>query len=196
MPTIQLFGNANLQLGQPAAPLQCTSLELEAFVLRQVPPGEYFSREDGWWVKTARGIARFLSRFVKRRRAFERQMDPRTAEELLPEWESAYAIPTDTSIPLDDRRATVLTKVRSLGGVNVTYYEGLADSFGYPDAVVTAAADPFTTVSLADDFLAGGEWKLTMRLTAASQGAVRDALLEELISSQLLAGYFAIFEFT
>ena len=70
------------------------------------------------------------------------------------------------------------------------------DDFGYLDAVVEDAADPFTTISLCDDFLQDGEWKLTFKLTATSQGAARDALLQDLINSQLLEGWFALYEFT
>jgi uncharacterized protein YmfQ (DUF2313 family) len=173
-----------------------TDLKKLGAVLRAFPPGEYFHRTEGWLRPTARGIARVLSRFCKRKAALERNMDPRTADELLDEWESAFGIVPEPGASLEDRRDAVLTKIRSLGGVTAAYYEGLADSFGYPDAVVTDAADPFTTVSLCDDFLQDLEWKVTMQVTAASQGAARDAQLQELINSQLLAGFFAIYTFT
>jgi uncharacterized protein YmfQ (DUF2313 family) len=196
MALIQVYGEQVAIAQQPAAPVQVTDLRKLGAVLRAFPLGEYFHRTAGWLPPTSRGIARTLSRFCRRKEAFERNVDPRTADELLDEWESALGLEPDPGESIDDRRDAVLTKLRSLGGVTAAYYEGLADSFGYADAVVTDAADPFTTESLCDDFLQDLEWKVTMQVTAASQGATRDQLLQDLINSQLLAGFFAIYTFT
>lgn len=196
MAVIEIYGEQVTILEQPAAPLQVTDTSETPFVLRQFPIGEYFSRVAGWLPATARGIARFLSRLRRRQRVFVKQFDPRTADELLPEYESAYGLEPTGDQSLDDRRDALLTKMRSLGGVNAEAIQQLAIDFGYLDAVVTDAADPFTTESLCDDFLMGGEWKLTLKLTAISQGATRDSLLEELIRAALLEGWYAIFEFT
>jgi uncharacterized protein YmfQ (DUF2313 family) len=196
MALIQVYGEQVATAQQPAAPVQVTDLRKLGAVLRAFPLGEYFHRTSGWLPPVSRGIARTLSRFCRRKEAFERNVDPRTADELLDEWESALGLKPDPGESIDDRRDAVLTKLRSLGGVTAAYYEGLADSFGYADAVVTDAADPFTTESLCDDFLQDLEWKVTMQVTAASQGATRDQLLQDLINSQLLAGFFAIYTFT
>lgn len=196
MALILVYGEQVAIAQQPAAQVQVTDLRKYGAVLRAFPFGEYFHRTAGWLPPTARGIARTLSRFCRRKATLERNMDPRVADELLDEWESALAIEPSPGESLEDRRDAVLTKLRSLGGVTAAYYEGLADSFGYPDAVVTDAADPFTTESLCDDFLQDLEWKVTMQVTAASQGAARDQLLQDLINSQLLAGFHAIYTFT
>ena len=197
MAVILIYGEQTLNLEQPVATYDITDTSKAALVLRQFPFGRYFDRTAGWLPKVARAWARFLSRLVERKSTMERNMDPRTADELLDEWESAYfEDPLDPGLTIDDRRDAILAQVRALGGVTAEYYEAVATDFGYGDAVVTDAADPFTTVSLADDFLAGGEWKLTFLLTAASQTAARDAQLVDLINGQLLAGWFALYDFT
>lgn len=196
MATIDIYGLQTFTLTIYPSPIDQSNLAKWAATLRAFPPGEYLNRTDGWLPGTSRGIARTLSRFFLRVGAFHRQADPRTADELLDEWERSFGLETDPSLSLEDRRDAVLAKVRSLGGVTAVYYESVAIAFGYPDAVVTAAADPFTTLSLCDDFLQDEEWKVTMQVTAASQGAARDQALIDLINSQLLAGFFAIYTFT
>jgi uncharacterized protein YmfQ (DUF2313 family) len=182
--------------GQPAV-ADVTDTDKAGLVLRQFPFGRYFDRRNGWLPKVARAWARFLSRLVERRATMVRNMDPRTADELLDEWEQAYFDePLDPSLTDDDRRQAILAQVRSRGGVTAAYYESVAADFGYPGAVVTDAADPFTTISPCDDFLAGGEWKVTFLVTVPSQTAVRDQQLERLINGQLLAGWFALYDFT
>jgi uncharacterized protein YmfQ (DUF2313 family) len=193
---IPIYGEQVSNLQTPAANLDVSDVSEQRVVFDLFPLGEYFSRDAGWLPRAVRAIARFFSRLRRRREAFVRNIDPRQADELLDDWEQLYELEPEPGQTLADRQDAVLVKVRSLGGVNKAYYEGLAIDFGYLDAVVEDAADPFTTISLCDDFLQDGEWKLTFKLTATSQGAARDALLVELINSQLLAGWFALFEFT
>jgi uncharacterized protein YmfQ (DUF2313 family) len=164
-------------------------------VLRMFPIGEYFNKSDGWVPAVARAIARFISRFYRRKAALETNMDPRRASELLPYWEETYGLtPTDDQT-IEQRRSALLTKIRARGGVVAEYYRQLCVEFGYPTAVVTDAADPFTTESLCDDYLADAEWKLSFKIYAETGGATRDALLETLIREQLLAGWHVYFEF-
>ncbi len=196
MAVVDIFGKQDMVLGQPAAPLQVTDREQAPFVKRQFPFGLYFERTIGWLPLVSNAIARHVSRWLERKRTMERNMDPRQADELLDEWEQLYDIDVPDGATLEDRREFLLASVRNLGGVTAIYYEGVATDFGYGDAVVTDAADPFTTISLCDDFLAGGEWKVTLHLTAASQGAQRDQQLQDLINGQLLAGWFAIYTYT
>lgn len=196
MALFQISGEAVWVWQGQTAVYDVTDATKAGLVVRQFPHGRYFTRTDGWLPKVSRAWARFLSRLVERRATMIRNMDPRTADELLDEWESAFfETPLDPTLSDDDRRAAILTQVRNRGGVTATYYEALALDFGYV-AVVTDAADPFTTLSLADDFLAGGEWKVTMQVTTPSQTAVKDQQLEQLINSQLLAGWFALYTFT
>lgn len=166
------------------------------------PYGEYFSREGGWLPAVARAIARSLSRVRRRLDGFKRQVDPRTADELLDEHESELGLAEDPSLGVAERRLRVLGKRRAqaLGedgsAVNKTYYEALAKSLGYADAVVTDAGDPFQCDDECDDALQGDGWLLTFIVTASSLGPELDAVLEEVIEGELLAGFYVVFELT
>jgi uncharacterized protein YmfQ (DUF2313 family) len=195
MAIIDVNGEQKLLLEQPAAQLQVVDTALTPDVLREFPWGEYFHRTNGWLPRVSRAIARFFSRLLRRKDAFEKNMDPRQADELLDEWEEAYGLDPAVGLTDDDRRDALLARVRNQGGVTLAYYQSVAVDFGYLDAVVTDAADPLTTESLCDDFLQDEEWKLTFKVAAASQGAARDQQLQDLINGQLLAGWFAFYEF-
>jgi uncharacterized protein YmfQ (DUF2313 family) len=194
MAILDVEGLSELELESQSSYASVTDTSAAGAVMRQFPLGLAFTRSAGWLPAVARGIARFLSRLWERRTTFVRNMDPRYADELLDDYERQYELePADE---LQDRRDAVLAKVRARGGVTFDYYEQLAVDFGYPDAVVTDAADPLTTVSVADDFLQDAEWKVTFLLTATSQGAARNGQLQSIIFSQLHAGWYAIFDFT
>jgi uncharacterized protein YmfQ (DUF2313 family) len=195
MAFIDIYGAQESETGGSMAFLDVTSVAEAPEVMRQFPLGWYWDRTVGWLPPVARAIARFFSRLRRAREMLERQYDPRTADILLPERETERGIVPIEGQTLEERRATVLAKMRSEGGVNTDYYTGVCVDAGYVDAVVTAAADPFTTVSVADDYLAGGLWKVTMHVTATSISAEQDQALQNLINSQLQGGFHAIYTF-
>lgn len=195
MAVIDIYGEQSATVGGDVAFLDVTDVSATPEVLRQFPLGEYWNRAVGWLPDVARAIARFFSRLRRSREILERQYDPRTADILLPEREDERGIVPVDGQTLEERRAVVLAKMRAEGGVTKAYYTQVCVDAGYLDAVVTEAADPFTTVSVADDFLAGGLWKVTMHVTATSISAVQDQALQDLINSQLQAGFHAIYTF-
>jgi len=195
MATIDIYGTQDSAAATDVALLDVTDLSAVPEVLRQFPYGEYWNRTIGWLPAVARAVARFFSRLRRARELFERQYDPRTADVLLAERERERGIVPLAGQTLDERRATVLAKMRAEGGVTKAYYTQVCVDAGYLDAVVTEAADPFTTMSTADDYLAGGQWMVTMQVTATSLGATQDQALQDLINGQLQAGFHAIYTF-
>jgi uncharacterized protein YmfQ (DUF2313 family) len=195
MGVVDIYGLQESESGGGVAFLDVTSVSETPEVMRQFPFGEYWNRTVGWLPAVARAIARNFSRLRRAREMLERQYDPRTADVLLPDREQERGIVPIDGQTLEERRATVLAKMRAVGGVSADYYTGVCVDAGYLDAVVTAAADPFTTASVADDYLAGGLWMVTMHVTATSLGAEQDQALEDLINGQLLAGFHAIYTF-
>jgi len=196
MAVIDIYGEQSATVWGEVAFLDVTDVSETPEVLRQFPFGEYWNRTVGWLPAVARAVARFFSRLRRAREILARQYDPRTADVLLPEREDERGILPVDGQTLEERRATVLAKMRSEGGVNAAYYTQVCVDAGYLDAVVTSAADPFTTISVADDYLAGGLWKVTMQVTATTLGAAQDQALQDLINGQLQAGFFAIYTFT
>lgn len=196
MAIIDIYGEQVVEADGEMAFLDVTSVSEMPEVLRQFPTGEYWNRTIGWLPAVARAIARFFSRLRRARERLARQYDPRTADILLADREQERGVVPVDGQTLEERRATVLAKMRASGGVNTAYYTSVCVDAGYLDAVVTSAADPFTTVSTADDYLAGGLWMVTMSVTATSLGAAQDQALQDLINGQLQAGFHAIYTFT
>jgi uncharacterized protein YmfQ (DUF2313 family) len=196
MPIIDLYGQQTSEATGDLAPLDVTDVTAVPDVLRQFPTGEYWSRTIGWLPAVARAIARFFSRLRRAREMLTRQLDPRTTDVLLPEREAERGIVPISGQTIAERQATVLAKMRATGGVSMSYYTQLCVDAGYLDAVVVPAGDPFTTISLADDYLLNGTWLVTMHVTASSISATQDAALEQLVRSRMQAGFHVIFTFT
>jgi uncharacterized protein YmfQ (DUF2313 family) len=195
MAVVDIYGEQQAEAYGNVAFLDVTDLSAVPEVLRQFPHGEYWNRTIGWLPAVARAIARFFSRLRRARELLERQYDPRTADVLLAERELERGVVPVDGQTIDERRASVLAKMRAEGGVTKAYYTNVCVDAGYLDAVVIEAADPFTTISVADDVLAGGLWKVTMQVTATSLGAAQDQALQDLINGQLQAGFHAIYTF-
>lgn len=196
MAIIDIYGQQLSESDPQGAPLDVSDVSEASDFLRQFPFGEYWNRTVGWLPAVARAVARFFSRLRRYREQLQRQIDPRTADVLLPEREAERGVVPVDGQTLEERRATVLAKMRASGGVNAAYYTQVCVDAGYLDAVVTTAADPLTTMSTVDDFLQNGLWMVTMQVTATSLGAVQDQALQDLINGQLQAGFFAIYTFT
>lgn len=196
MASINIYGSQDAEASTDVAYLDVASASEAPEVLRQFPLGEYWQRTVGWLPSVARAIARFFSRLRRARETLARQYDPRTADILLAERERERGVVPIAGQTLEERRATVLAKMRAEGGVTKAYYTQVCVDAGYLDAVVTEAADPFTTISVVDDYLAGGLWMVTMQVTATSLGAVQDQALVDLVNGQLQAGFHAIYTFT
>jgi uncharacterized protein YmfQ (DUF2313 family) len=195
MAVVDIYGEQQAEAYGNVAFLDVTDLSAVPEVLRQFPHGEYWNRTIGWLPAVARAIARFFSRLRRARELLERQYDPRTADVLLAEREAERGVVPVDGQTIDERRASVLAKMRAEGGVTKAYYTNVCVDAGYLDAVVIEAADPFTTISVADDVLAGGLWKVTMHVTATSLGAAQDQALQDLIDGQLQGGFHAIYTF-
>lgn len=88
------------------------------------------------------------------------ETDPRSTYELLGRWEGVLGLPDECTLPgasLAERRAAVVAKFLSLGGMSRGYYLTLAASLGYPDATITEFR-PFTCESACDDGLDPDPW--------------------------------------
>lgn len=66
------------------------------------------------------------------------EADPRQSIELLPDWEALLGLPDECSPEnptIDERRAQVLQRFTSVGGLSGAYYEFLTAQLGYPSVV-------------------------------------------------------------
>lgn len=67
-----------------------------------------------------------------------READPRQSVELLEDWERLVGLPDECSPEnptIEERRAQVLQRLTSVGGLSAAYYEFLTAQLGYPSTV-------------------------------------------------------------
>lgn len=100
-----------------------------------LPRGEAWAKApDSNLGRLLMGLAGELARAAGRTRDFEREIDPRTSAELLPEWEEFLGLPdpcAGQSPDLLTRRASVVAKLLDGGGATAAYLIALALRLGY-----------------------------------------------------------------
>lgn len=94
---------------------------------------------DSTWGQLLAAMAKGLADVDARADDLVAESDPRSALEMLPDWERVTGLPDDCSLDADtlqERRAAVVAKLRSTGGQSVAYFQALAESLGY-EVVIT-----------------------------------------------------------
>ena len=105
-----------------------------------LPPGPALPREDGAWLtRLLDTFAQELARIDARALRLIEELDPRTALELLPDWERICGLPDACSgtiaVTVPERRAAILAKLTSRGGQSIAYLTTLAAALGYSVAI-------------------------------------------------------------
>lgn len=122
-------------------------VEVYARMLRQLlPTGQAWEIEPGDVRSGALlAIAEELARVDARGDQLVEEADPRTALELLPEWEQLVGLPDDvmTEIPatITERRIAVLQKLTASGGQSRQYFMDLAAVSGFVVTITEYFAD-------------------------------------------------------
>lgn len=103
------------------------------------------------------GLAGEFARVDQRLIDLREEADPRTAVELLPEWERLAGLPDACDVQADSsigyRRAVLIAKLLATGGASRPYFLGLAAALGYPDATIDDRFRPLTCNSNCNDSL-------------------------------------------
>jgi uncharacterized protein YmfQ (DUF2313 family) len=106
------------------------------------------------------GVAEELARVTARGEALLEEADPRTALELLEDWERVLGLPDSCllAIPdsLSERRVLVAQKARALGGQTPQFFIDLAATLGY--AVTITEFRPLYAGFAAGDPCCGDAW--------------------------------------
>jgi uncharacterized protein YmfQ (DUF2313 family) len=101
-----------------------------------LPVGQAWPREpESVLMRAVRGLANIFG-FVDSRAAdlLERESDPRTTIDLMPEWERAFGLPDKClaePLTIGDRRAALLTRITMMGGQSREFFIALAGAIGY-----------------------------------------------------------------
>lgn len=134
-----------------------------------LPVGAAFSREpDAAFTRLLTALAVELSRVDARGENLIDEADPRTAVELLPDWERITGLPDPCIGRLDTvagRRAAVQDRLTGGGGQSRAYFISLAAAIGF--TIEITEFRPFLAGSLAGDLLSNGEWIFVWRVHAA-----------------------------
>lgn len=136
-----------------------------------LPAGPAWPREpEAVLTKMLLAQADGLARVHNRTADLIEEADPRTAYELLSDWERVAGLPDPCSAgiatTLQERRAALVTRLTATGGQSVAYFTGLANTLGYD--VTIAEFRPFECgQSQCADHLNGGhecrhDWLVTV----------------------------------
>jgi uncharacterized protein YmfQ (DUF2313 family) len=113
-------------------------------LLALLPRGLAWPREpESVIAKVMGGCAEEFARVQGRAEALIDEADPRTAYELLPDWERVYGLPdgcvkTDGSVR--ERQMAVATKASALGGASIPYFTAIAATLGFSIEIEEFAA--------------------------------------------------------
>lgn len=100
-----------------------------------LPPGRAWPRDDeAELTEFLRGIASWLAAVHERGRDLQREINPFTARELLPDWESSLALDAD-DLTEAARQSAVVAKLADKGGARKTRYIALAEALGYTASI-------------------------------------------------------------
>lgn len=127
------------------------------------------------------------------------EMDPRTTEELIDDWESYLGLPGQNLNPptdLEDRQEAVHAKFTSRSVGNEPFFLELADSLGYPSAEIRREGRPFRCGSSCGDSLRGyrGYWLDTWTLIA-NLSTANDETLQLFVNHYKQDQEIVLFEF-
>ena len=141
------------------------------------------------------------SRVERRGRDLIEEMDVRTTQELLEDWERVLGLPGDCSPVVvqtdDDRREAAHAKLANKSSSNEQFFLDLAANLGYPGATIRHEHNPFECgISACGDALQGwqGGWTYTWTLIAGVS-TPNDALLQCLLREAAQAHVTLHFEY-
>lgn len=136
-----------------------------------LPQGQAWTRDPGAVLTTVLDVmASELARVDTRAAALIEESDPRTVEEMLEAWETAYGLPdpcSGTPDTIAERRLVLTEKVTRRGGQSIAYYLGIAEGLGYEGTEIKEYRPFICGLSACGDELSGGPdvrfyWKVSV----------------------------------
>lgn len=141
-----------------------------------LPPGRLWdalrqegSISDDLWAAQAEEFARI----DQRAEDLLAEADPRTAFEMLVDWEGWAGLPdvcAGSLATLQQRRNALIQKLTNVGGQSRAYFISVADGLGFE--ITIDEFEPFTCESSCDQGVYDEEWRFTWRVNAPEQTIV------------------------
>lgn len=136
-----------------------------------LPQGAAWSRDPAAALtRLLHAIADGMAAFDGRADALLDEADPRSAAELLPDWERVCGLPGPCAGPaptLAERRAAVVSKLTSRGGQSIAFFVALAASLGY--TVTITEFRPATCNSACTAAINPHPWHYAWRVDAPAE---------------------------
>jgi uncharacterized protein YmfQ (DUF2313 family) len=142
-----------------------------------LPNGPAWPREaDAFATRLLDAWSQEFARIEARVDALIDEADPRTAIELLADWERNYGLPDECFSPsstIAERRGRLLQKIAFQGGQSRQFFIDFVAALGYPDATITEYK-PFNANSKCNAPLNQGGWRYAWLLSVpAASTSVR-----------------------
>lgn len=141
-----------------------------------LPRGPAWSVEAGGVLLTLLGaLAAELARVDQRSRILLDEADPRTAAEMLGDWERVFGLPdpcVEAPQTIAERRQALLGRVTGQGGQSRAFFVALAASLGY-EVTITEFASEAAAISAGIPY-SGTSWAHTWRVNVAEATSVRE----------------------
>ncbi len=117
-----------------------TAADYRRSLMALLPRGLAWPRKlDSMLGRLLAAFADGLARFDVDASALERELDPRTAVQLLPDWEEMLGLPdpcVTEAQSIEQRQRAAYSKLTAEGGASRPFFIGLAADVGYPGAVI------------------------------------------------------------
>lgn len=132
-----------------------------------LPTGPAWTRSpDANLTRLLDAVAQEFGRLDARTARLIEEADPRTALELLPEWERVAGLPDTCSgqiaVTVPERRSAVVSKITARGGQSIAYMTAMAASLGY--AVALEEFRPMRAGFRAGDRCHSTDWAFAFRV--------------------------------
>lgn len=156
--------------------MELTKEDYQRQLLQLLPEGPVWPRDlDTTIAKVLGAIAESLVRVDLRAAHIREELDPRSTQELLPDWERNFGLPDDCmsdSPTSDERRRRVHQKVAWQGGQSRNFFIGFLAALGYPDCTITEFL-PFRANSNCNNAINQGGWCYAWRVNVPADADVK-----------------------
>ncbi|MCY1003982.1 DUF2313 domain-containing protein [Nannocystis pusilla] len=165
----------------------CTHRRLEPALAALLPNGWAWDREDPVQKALIAAHGAELSRVEVRAAALERELDPSTTFELLPDWEEMLGLPDCAQpVTLEARQAAVIAKLLAQAGHDqgLGYWLSVLEALMYPLQWLEKSPLATSCIDTCNSPLFSDEWEAVWSLVIES--GLDDALLACVVNHQAL----------
>ena len=195
MPDVDLFADdsaASYDFGF----FDVTTQDYAHFLEQLSPHGNAWKvRPDGVLDRLRQSLGLEFSRVTRRSGDLLAELDPRTSEEMLGDWETDLGLPAiclggDPPTTVAGRQSAAFVKLTTVAAGNEPFFLASAAALGFPGAEIVRYGDPFTCISDCTDALYGFEggwldhWDLVAHDVTGETGATLACLARDYAQAQ------------